>query len=310
MAESVPLHVRPEQAAAARALAPVLAAMREVARAEQAVALFEVGGPPPPVGELAGARRKLGAALAEVQKDADLAGRREVVEAARRLGDVAPPGAVSTLPAVPPTASVADLASREAVLAVGAEEVQAAYNERHAFALARSTSAKVTERAQKAITRGIARGLSVRSQVDELLRIADKDMQDWTRGYAENVVRTNAATAHSAGRFRQMARPAVARAIAALRFSTAGDVDVRLNHRAADGLVAAPSDPVWPRIAPPLGFQCRCQLDFVSWPEARRMGIVQQDGTIRPARMPRGAHPDARFRHTGRPDIAIYAGSV
>lgn len=53
---------------------------------------------------------------------------------------------------------------------------------------------------------------------------------------------------------------------------------------------------------------CRHSLSFVSWPELRARRLVLPDGTVRRARLPAGAHADAGFRHTGRPDRAIYGG--
>ena len=45
-----------------------------------------------------------------------------------------------------------------------------------------------------------------------------------------------------------------------LEFLATLDDNVRENHRAADGLIAAPEDPVWNSLSPPLGHNCRCTL--------------------------------------------------
>ncbi|HUW32524.1 MAG TPA: phage minor head protein, partial [Planctomycetota bacterium] len=141
-----------------------------------------------------------------------------------------------------------------------------------------------------------------------------EDMADWTRSYAETVWRTNMSTAYSAGRFRQMADPAVAYAIGALMFDGPTDTgpmgDTRPNHAAAVGLVGAADDPGWQIIAPPLGYNCRHSLSFLSWDECRRRGKVLPDGSIRRMKIPNDAFPDKGFRSGGRPDQLIYGGQI
>lgn len=327
-----PIHeIDPARAAYVRALAPYLLAMGELADAKVAVeAYLAMGGaaPPPVVGAVGRAEANLARVILEAQTTADIAARRDVLAAADRLaGGVSPPvppgpvaspavpspGGGGPLPEVPFTEASADIIAREPRLAHGAREVSKVYNSDHGFAMARSSSLEVTARVQTAVADAIQTGVGIgdaSASIQTIARKAGEDMAKWTRSYAETVMRTNVATAYSAGRFRQMAEPSVQRAIGALRYSTVGDVDVRENHQAADGVVAAADDPIWQSMAPPLGYNCRCGVDFVSWPELERMGLIESDGRVRRARAPAGAHADEGFRHTGRPDILIYGGGI
>lgn len=313
-----PLHEQdPSRAAYVRALAPYIAALDELARQITLKEAYLAGGTgtAPTVGAVERARARVAKVIQEAQITADVVARRDVIAAARRLsgGRLAPSPAIpvtTSLPEVPFTEAVADLMAREPRLANSAADVARAYNEQHGFSMARAVEQKTVERVQKALAKAVHEGQTVDAGVRTIQAIARKageDMADWTRSYAETVFRTNVSTAYSAGRFRQMADPDVAKAIGALRYSTAGDVDVRKNHKHADGLIAAADDPVWQRLAPPLGYNCRCGVDFVSWPELERKGLVQ-GGTVRRSQAPRGAHADSGFTHTGRPDVMIYGG--
>jgi SPP1 gp7 family putative phage head morphogenesis protein len=271
--------------------------------------------------------RRLAGVIEDAQIRAEAVGRAETLRAAQRLarqpgaadgapvgepgGALGDPAEWKPIPKVPFTEAVGDVMARHPVLAQTWDAVQDAYNTEHAFALARSTELRVTERVQKAIATSLARGRTGAEAIRSIRGVAaqaGQDMKDWTRAYAETVWRTNVTTAYAAGTFAQMADPAVRRAIAALRFTAMMDVDTRENHRAADGLIAAPEDAVWDSISPPLGYNCRCGVDPVSWPEARRANLIVAEGTIRPARIPAGAHADPGFRHTGRPDRQLYLG--
>jgi len=338
MAIPKPLHeLDPSRAAYVRALAPYLAALDSLA---QSVILREAylavgGGSPPAVGAVGEAVGQVGKVIRDAQSTADVMGRRDTLKAAERLmgrplaepAFLPPPmqiegiaagtplgggAGATTLPRVPFTEAVADIMAREPRIAASAAEVAAAYNEDHGFAMARAVEQKTVTRVQAAVSKAIHTGQTVEQGVQsirKIARLAGEDMADWTRSYSEVVFRTNVNTAYSAGRFRQMADPAVRVAIGALRYTTAQDVDVRPNHRAAEGLIASHTDPVWQEITPPLGYNCRCSVSFVSWPELRRKGLIDRGGDVRTARVPRGAHADAGFTHTGRPDLLLYGGA-
>lgn len=327
--EPTPLTLR---AVLARGLSPYLAALERMAKESARVALYRGGrGRAPAVGAKGEAVADLASLIAETKAVADMVGRLDVIRSADRIvraigtrvvrsaGATAPPGAppppgsatapaagggeFGGLPRVAFHEAVADIIVREPRLAASAAEVAQAYGTEHAFALARSADLEITRRVQDAI----AKALQVGSPLGDAAEVV-AEVGDFSRAYAETVVRTNVATAYSAGRFRQMADPAVRNVIGALRFTAVGDADTRHNHAAADGLIASPDDPVWQHLAPPLGFRCRCGLDFVDWIELRRRGMVLPDGTVRRAAIPAGAGPDRGFDHRGRPDVALYLG--
>lgn len=212
------------------------------------------------VGRLAGgssvpvtaAEAELAAKLREILVETSLEGARRTLLIADAYGAAEPDALYPTLlPRVPPSEAVSDLIRREPRLARTAESVSRLYNESHAFALARSASEVLTRKVRDVTVASIQAGLPTPSAV-EIIR----GMGDFTRGYAETVFRTNANTAYTAGMFKQVRDPDVAQVIGGLRYDAVLDSDVRPNHAAAHGLVASPDDPVWHRIAPPLGYNC------------------------------------------------------
>lgn len=205
------------------------------------------------------------------------------------------------VPAVPFLEAIEDLVSREPKLAQTWKEVSALYNREHAFALAKSADIEITKRVQRKVAQAIEEG-GERGAV----RRAIMDLGPFTEDYADNVFRTNAATAYTAGTFKQAQDPDVAEVMPAFEFTSARDVDVRKNHRAADGLVAATHDPIWDTFAPPIGYRCRCSIDLVSKYELDRRGLL---GDVGPGgfravvrRFPSdfaNASPDKNFRTGG-----------
>lgn len=254
------------------------------------------------------AARELGAALLRVQAAADLAGRAALwlkLAARRRgrhLGYAAPPvpelvDDQGGLHRVVPWQSILDLLDRQPVFAANAEEVRLAYAEQHAFALAKAPDATVAARVQDALVGAMHAGRTVREATDLVAELGP-----WARSYAQTVVRTNATTAYAAGEFREAKKLEDAGEIGGLRFQCALDGDVRTNHRAAHGLVARVGDPVWELLSPPLGYNCRCNLQPVD--------ALFEEVPLH-ARVPAGAHPDLGFGRGfgGRPDRAAYGGA-
>jgi SPP1 gp7 family putative phage head morphogenesis protein len=215
------------------------------------------------------------------ESDAARAGRR-----ARLAADIAP------LIEVPFRRAIEDLVSREPRLVADREELSRLYQSERVFGLARSADLTITQRVQDLLREAMEKaGPGV-----DATTVAIQSAGDFARAYAETVLRTNFATAYSDGRITKAMEPAVRAVTPALRFTAIRDSRVRHNHLAADGLVAAPDDPVWDSLRPPLGYLCRCRLDLVSVEEAERMGILDRAGNVRPARIPQGAYPDPGFR--------------
>lgn len=70
--------------------------------------------------------------------------------------------------------------------------------------------------------------------------------------------RTSVANARSAKQWQDITRDADMYDY--LRYSTAGDERVRPDHEDYDGVTARVDDPIWRRIMPPNGFNCRCDV--------------------------------------------------
>lgn len=189
-----------------------------------------------------------------------------------------------------------------------AQNISRLYSEGRVMAFAKSAEQAVTERVQALIVQAVRDGIPeasagtlIRMGVDEVRQATEA----WTEAYARMAFRTNVNTAVTAGRFRQAQDTDVKKVVPAFRFDAVGDADTRDNHEAADGMILAVDNLAWNRIAPPLGFNCRCQVSLVTRPELRRMGRLREDGSVIESAIPQGAFPDPGFRHTGRPDLFI-----
>lgn len=256
---------------------------------------------------LARAHRRLARVLADTQSGADLLGRRRLVL------DLGESGAQFAL--VPHAAMIVDVFSgkvpfkeaveailkRVPVVAEGWKATRDAY-EAGAFALARSSHLVVTRHVKKAIATAIGRGRSRDGAIDDIVEILgerryDEPTSSYVMSYADTVFRTNTTSAYSEGRFEQAKDPEVAPYVGGFRFDATLDSDVRPNHRAANGFVAAATDPAWNVLRPPLGYNCRCALGVLTKRQGRQRGIIDDDGAaVRVSSLPRGARPDSGFR--------------
>lgn len=76
------------------------------------------------------------------------------------------------------------------------------------------------------------------------------------RARAELLLRTHGFQAYAAARYRNQFDPASASGY--LRYETQGDVRVRPEHKALDGVILPKSDPFWQTHYPPWDWGCRC----------------------------------------------------
>jgi SPP1 gp7 family putative phage head morphogenesis protein len=74
--------------------------------------------------------------------------------------------------------------------------------------------------------------------------------------------------AYSRGRYLQMSDPAVKAVLPYWQYWTVGDDRVRPEHRVLNRFVARADDPVWLKIYPPNGFNCRCSVIALTREEA------------------------------------------
>lgn len=253
--------------------------------------------------------------LAGILTIGNLTGRRSMLMAADRIerraaarADVGITLAAGDVPHVEFAEAIESLVTREPRLASSAGEVARIYSNYHAFALARSTDIKVTLRVQEEVARGLREGFGVTGSRLNIAKIL-KGLEGYAAAYSETVFRTNAWSSFTAGQFEQAADPDVADVVPAFELIAVGDGDTRPHHEAASGLVAATTDPVWNRFAPPLGYQCRCSINTVDVYTLRRRGLVDASGRVIPYYPPSfsQAHPDPGFG-IGRPGMGLPLG--
>lgn len=188
--------------------------------------------------------------------------------------------------------AVNDLVSREPRLAASVEELSRLYSTEHVFGAVRSIDLTMTKRIQDALATFMREGVS-QPEATQVMR----EITDWTRSYSELVYRNNLSTAYTQGRFEQAKDPDVSEIVPAMMYESLDDSDVRPNHRAASGMIAATDDPIWRTFQPPIGHNCRCSANFVSRWELERRGLIQENQVIR--YLPPGfdkAHPDEGFK--------------
>ena len=227
----------------------------------------------------------------------DLHGRRRLLMEARvveRNRKFSAEDATPLLPRIPFEEAVDDILAREPKLASSAAEVARLYSKENVFSMAYAADKKVLAKVQEVIARSMAEGRSTVVPPEKVIA----EIGGWTRAYADNVYRTNVSTSYNAGRFAQAKDPDVREVIPAMRYVSLHDERTRPNHEAAHGLIASQDDSIWDTYHPPLGFQCRCGVSFVSKYEAERRGLLKKDGTVERF-IPPGfslAGPDDGFR--------------
>jgi SPP1 gp7 family putative phage head morphogenesis protein len=96
----------------------------------------------------------------------------------------------------------------------------------------------------------------------------------------DTVFNTNVQKAYSAGRFEQMTDETVMTALPYWQYWTVGDNRVRPEHAAIDLFVARAIDPVWRKIYPPSGFNCRCSVVPITEEEALKIDAHASEGGL------------------------------
>lgn len=276
------------------------------ARARLAKVMAETMGTAEIVGATLALRAAAGLLAEEPQM---LAGTRE------RMMIFAQEPAQTIIPQVTFNEAVQDMIDRAPVTIRRAAErtarrISELYTEDRVIAFVRSAEQTVTKRVQdlivEALEKGIPEAVAGRRVVLAVEKVREAT-KSWTEGYARMAFRTNVNNGITAGRFRQAQDPDIAAVIPCFRFQSVMDSDTRPNHGAADELIFRTDNPVWKRIAPPLGYNCRCGVAFVSFPELRRLGRIRPDGSIIEDQLPSTAFPDPGFRVGPRPDLGLVA---
>ena len=242
------------------------------------------------------AENDLAAILRDTQAAAEVLGRRRVnIEAERISGK----RIFQDVDNVPFGEAIEAILERSPALARNYQEARERFQE-GSFALARSASEIVTRHIRNTISESIRKGqdrVTVVNEISELLgaRNFDAPGVSFVKSYSDTVFRTNTAQAYSQGRIRQADDPAVRRVIGGWRYDATNDSNVRKNHLAADGFIAHLDDPVWRKLTPPLGYNCRCALVMVPKSKVVRAGAATPEGSPILKSAPPGAGPDVGF---------------
>lgn len=86
--------------------------------------------------------------------------------------------------------------------------------------------------------------------------------------------------AYSAGRLEQMSAPHMIEALPFWQYWTVGDDRVRPEHAAIHKFIARAIDPVWRKIYPPSGFNCRCSVAPITEDEALKADPHASEGGL------------------------------
>lgn len=250
--------------------------------------------------------RRLANLIATTEGVADMMGRRRLLIEADSMSGTTPismqaaEGQNLIIPNVTFQEALDSFAEREPRLVDAAVEVADVYNLEHGFTLARAADEKIIHAVQDIITAGLAGNTPIKTIPDLIEAIGP-----FSRGYADTVFRTNVTSAFTAGRLRMASDPNIAQVIIALQYVAVLDSNVRPNHAAAHGIIATVNDPVWNRLSPPLGFNCRCGLRMISESEARRLGAFSGGEIVRSRINPQAQADSTDFGQ--RPDSRIYS---
>ncbi len=130
-----------------------------------------------------------------------------------------------------------------------------------AFTLAGAADVRLIEKIRDALADAAQKG-----ETKDQFELAVKKITD-DAGVAElnsftldTAFNTAMQRAYSLGRYEQMKDPATIDVLPFWQYWTVGDDRVRPEHAVLDGFAAHANDPVWMKIYPPNGFNCRCSV--------------------------------------------------
>jgi SPP1 gp7 family putative phage head morphogenesis protein len=200
---------------------------------------------------------------------ADLLGRAHVIEAAeQKTGNKFKLATTAHVPrfgdlgfqSVPPTLAI-DRILKLIGMSRNAFDGLAQRYKMQAFTIAGVSDVRLIEQIKQALADVLEKGGTAQDFESAVNALTDKAGVDrLALSQIDTVFQTNVQTAYQNGRFEQLTDPAVMAALPFWVYRTAGDDRVRPAHAALDGFAAKVGDPVWRRIYPPCGFNCRCTV--------------------------------------------------
>jgi SPP1 gp7 family putative phage head morphogenesis protein len=130
-----------------------------------------------------------------------------------------------------------------------------------AFTLAAAADVRLIEKIRDALAQVAKDGGTAQDFEQAVNRITDDagvaELNAFTLDTAFN---TAMQKAYSLGRYEQMSDAATIDVLPVWQYWTVGDDRVRPEHAVLDGFAAHAQDPVWHKIYPPNGFNCRCSV--------------------------------------------------
>ncbi len=171
-----------------------------------------------------------------------------------------------------------DLAARQVVRREDFDRL-AEDAKRAAFTVARVGSEDMLARVQQALVEDVAEGGTLRQFREKIADVIDTSAL--SRHHVEATYRTNLAAAYSRGMRHVQQSPLVAAEFPYVRWVAVHDSRVRPDHLAMErsgidgGAIYRADDPIFERLTPPIGFNCRCVLTPVSIERAARAGVKE-----------------------------------
>ena len=130
-----------------------------------------------------------------------------------------------------------------------------------AFTLAGAADVRLIEKVRDELATAAAKGTTSDQFQQAVKQITSDagvtDLSAFTLDTAFNVAMQKA---YSLGRYEQMSDPSVMDVLPYWQYWTVGDDRVRPEHAVIDQFTARGEDPVWMKIYPPNGFNCRCAV--------------------------------------------------
>lgn len=148
---------------------------------------------------------------------------------------------------------------------------------RRAVTVANAATADVVRTVQRELVRQVAEGADLRQFEREVVpRLEQAGWTPQNPSHAENVLRTNVATAYGSGRARQMTQPTVLRFRPFWQIVTVNDGPPRqrATHQAVHLVVLRADDPFWLTAYPPFGYQCRCRVRSLSQRQGEPLAVL------------------------------------
>lgn len=170
-----------------------------------------------------------------------------------------------------------------------------------AFSVSGYTSLEVLNAFLEALQEAVESGTTKRDFREQMNSFLENQGYDGMLPYhADTIFRQNLQTAYNVGHYQKMTDPDVMERRKYWQYQTAGDNEVREEHRVMDGRVYAADDPIWDIWYPPNGFGCRCAVvsRTEAWVKSHGITVETMIPTmINPkTRQAEGALPDKGFR--------------